>query len=91
MTDDHAPARTARRVVPAHDEAPRIEGVVRRLRAHDLLVLVVDDGSADQTSAQAEAAGAEVLRLDPNRGKGGALKAGFARALARSRRLRGAS
>jgi glycosyltransferase involved in cell wall biosynthesis len=42
---------------------------------------VVDDGSSDGTGAEAEAAGARVLRLDPNRGKGAALKAGFRVAL----------
>jgi len=45
-------------------------------------VLAVDDGSADDTAANAEAAGAEVIRQAPNQGKGAALRAGFARALA---------
>ena len=45
--------------------------------AQGLPVLVVDDGSSDGTGAEAEAAGARVLRLEPNRGKGAALKAGF--------------
>src|SRR5207247_306073 len=39
-------------------------------------ILVVDDGSADATAAVAEAAGARVLRLNPNQGKGGAVRAG---------------
>lgn len=42
-----------------------------------LPVLVVDDGSKDETAAIAEAAGATVLRQRPNQGKGAALKAGF--------------
>jgi glycosyltransferase involved in cell wall biosynthesis len=42
---------------------------------------VVDDGSSDDTAAQAEAAGAIVLRQVPNAGKGAALRAGFRRAL----------
>jgi len=41
-------------------------------------VVVVDDGSSDGTAAQAEAAGARVLRLDANGGYGNALKAGIA-------------
>jgi glycosyltransferase involved in cell wall biosynthesis len=45
-------------------------------------VLVVDDGSTDATAAVAEAAGAVVLRQQPNQGKGAALRAGFARAIA---------
>ena len=40
-------------------------------------MLVVDDGSGDDTASLAEAAGAQVLRQAPNRGKGAALKAGF--------------
>jgi glycosyltransferase involved in cell wall biosynthesis len=68
-------------VVPAHDEAGRVGRVAHALVSMGLPALVVDDGSADGTSAEAVAAGASVLRLRPNRGKGGALKAGFAFAL----------
>jgi glycosyltransferase involved in cell wall biosynthesis len=68
-------------VVPAHDEARRIEHVVEGTRQH-VPVLVVDDGSTDDTAARAEAAGARVLRQSPNRGKGAALRAGFVAALA---------
>ncbi|HUQ44676.1 MAG TPA: glycosyltransferase family 2 protein [Candidatus Limnocylindria bacterium] len=68
-------------VIPAHDEATRIERVVRAATRH-LPVLVVDDGSADDTAIVAEAAGARVLRQSPNQGKGAALRAGFAIALA---------
>ncbi len=49
-------------------------------RAH-LPVLVVDDGSRDETAANAEAAGATVIRQVLNRGKGATLRAGFRRAL----------
>jgi glycosyltransferase involved in cell wall biosynthesis len=68
-------------LIPAHDEAPRIGAVVRAATAH-VPVLVVDDGSTDATAAVAEAAGAVVLRQQPNQGKGAALRAGFARAIA---------
>ena len=68
-------------LIPAHDEAPRIGAVVEAAIAH-VPVLVVDDGSSDETSAVAEAAGATVLRQVPNQGKGAALRAGFARAIA---------
>jgi len=67
-------------IVPAHDEGPRIEAVVRGANRH-LPVLVVDDGSRDDTAARAEAAGARVLRQIPNQGKGAALRAGFRLAL----------
>jgi glycosyltransferase involved in cell wall biosynthesis len=67
-------------VVPAYQEGPRIAVVVSAARRH-LPVIVVDDGSTDDTAAQAEAAGATVLRQDPNLGKGAALRAGFRHAL----------
>jgi glycosyltransferase involved in cell wall biosynthesis len=69
-------------LIPAHDEGPRIAAVVRGAAAH-LPVLVVDDGSTDDTAAEAEAAGATVLRQQPNQGKGAALQAGFAVAISR--------
>ena len=47
-----------------------------------LPVLVVDDGSTDDTAHRAETAGAVVLRQVPNQGKGRALQSGFAHALA---------
>jgi glycosyltransferase involved in cell wall biosynthesis len=64
-------------IVPAHNEGPRIGAVVRALVAQGLPVLVVDDGSSDDTGDAARAAGARVLSLTPNRGKGAALKAAF--------------
>ena len=67
-------------VIPAYQAAGTLETVVRATREH-LPVLVVDDGSTDDTSVVAEAAGAAVLRQDPNQGKGAALRRGFARAL----------
>lgn len=68
-------------LVPAHDEAARIARVVEGARRH-VPVLVVDDGSSDDTAAVAQAAGARVIRQSPNQGKGAALRAGFAAALA---------
>ena len=67
-------------LIPAHDEGPRIGGVVLGAARH-LPVLVVDDGSADDTTARAEEAGATVLSQHPNQGKGAALRAGFLWAL----------
>jgi len=70
-------------VIAAHDEAPSIAGVVRGCLAHtpDLNeVLVVDDGSRDATAALAEEAGARVVRLAVNQGKGAALRRGIAEA-----------
>ncbi len=67
-------------VIPAYQAAPTLDSVVRATAEH-LPVLVVDDGSTDDTSAVAEAAGAEVLRQEPNQGKGAALRRGFRHAL----------
>jgi len=67
-------------VIPAYNEAAHVGQIVRQT-LREMSVLVVDDGSSDQTAALAEAAGAEVLRQSPNQGKGAALRAGFARAL----------
>lgn len=68
-------------IVPAHNEGPRIGAVVRSLVSLGLPVLVVDDGSTDETAVEARSAGARVLSLTPNRGKGAALKAAFREAL----------
>ena len=67
-------------LVPAKDAAGSIGATVRALRAIDAVdrVVVVDDGSRDGTAEEARSAGAEVLRLPVNRGKGGAVLAGAA-------------
>jgi glycosyltransferase involved in cell wall biosynthesis len=67
-------------VIPAHDEAPRIGPVVRSAMT-TLPVVVVDDGSSDDTADVARAAGATVLLQRPNQGKGAALRTGFRQAL----------
>jgi glycosyltransferase involved in cell wall biosynthesis len=67
-------------LIPAHDEGPRIGAVVEGTRAH-LDVIVVDDGSSDDTADRARTAGAVVIEQRPNQGKGGALRTGFRRAL----------
>jgi glycosyltransferase involved in cell wall biosynthesis len=68
-------------VVPAKDEAPRIGATVAALVASPgvAAVVVVDDGSSDDTSTRARAAGADVVRHSRNRGKGAALETGAAR------------
>jgi glycosyltransferase involved in cell wall biosynthesis len=64
-------------VIPCYNEAPNIGAVIAGIRAHLPHVIVVDDGSTDGTGRAASAAGAEVIRLGPNRGKGTALRAGW--------------
>ncbi len=64
-------------VVPAFNEAKAIRAVVSSLRSHGYPVVVVDDGSADDTAAVAREAGAIVLRHLLNLGQGGALQTGI--------------
>jgi glycosyltransferase involved in cell wall biosynthesis len=67
-------------LVPAHNESARIGDVITAALRH-LPVLVVDDGSTDDTAGVAEGAGATVIGQSPNQGKGAALRAGFRWAL----------
>ncbi len=75
----HYPHNRCLAVVPAYNEQDSILAVLQSLREHasDFDVLVVDDGSTDDTLHLAEAAGARVLRLPYNLGIGGAVQAGF--------------
>ena len=66
-------------IVPAYNEEQNIVRVIGELRTFDpdLDIVVVSDGSADQTAENAEAAGVRVLRLPYNLGIGGAVQTGF--------------
>lgn len=66
--------------IPAYNEARFIGSMVLQARCYVDMVLVIDDGSCDQTAAIAEAAGAIVLRHEQNRGKGEGLNTAFAEA-----------
>jgi glycosyltransferase involved in cell wall biosynthesis len=68
-------------LIPAHDEAERITAtVVAALGIPGVdRIVVVDDASSDDTARLAGTAGAEVIRLAANVGKGAALDAGLAR------------
>ncbi len=71
------PPPTTAAVIPAYNEQKHIAGVVQRTRQQLDHVLVVDDGSADQTAARAREAGAEVIVHPKNRGKGESIKTGL--------------
>ena len=88
MSQDRVEAGSQRRypfttsiVIPAYNEGHGIAAVVERVRAAlpEAEVVVVDDASADDTSARAHAAGARVLRHPTNRGNGAAVKTGIRR------------
>jgi len=64
-------------VVPAFNEGPALETVLASLRAVYPNVIVVDDGSSDQTAEVGRRSGARVLRHVINRGQGAALQTGF--------------
>lgn len=66
-------------IIPAHNEGSRIAAVIQPvLRSGRVTrVLVVNDGSTDDTAERARETGAFVLSLRPNRGKGSAMLAGL--------------
>ena len=68
-------------VIPAFQAAETIGELVRRVKVQGLEVVVVDDGSRDQTAAIASAQGALVISHLRNEGKGRALRTGFEYAL----------
>ncbi len=71
-------------LIPAFNEAGTIAQVVSGVRAlvPDASIIIVDDGSTDDTAGRAAAAGATVLRHAQNRGKGHAVRTGLAHVLA---------
>ena len=75
------PGRPVVLFLPAHDEAPRLAAVIacapRRIGPHPVEVVVVDDGSTDDTAIVARAAGATVVRHPVNLGLGAAVATGF--------------
>ena len=62
-------------LIPAYNEAERIVSTITSLKLIPELkeIVVIDDGSNDETGFLAEKAGAKVIRLEKNRGKGAAL------------------
>ena len=63
--------------MPAYNEATRIGPVIEEARKYIADVVVIDDGSKDDTAKVAEKAGAVVLVQPQNKGKGAALARGF--------------
>ncbi|MEX2154757.1 MAG: glycosyltransferase family 2 protein [Gemmatimonadaceae bacterium] len=67
-------------LIPAYNAEPFIGEVIRKARAY-VPVIAVNDGSKDGTLAQLKASGATVIDLQPNQGKGVALRRGYRAAL----------
>lgn len=67
--------------IPAFNAAKTLADVVRSAKQEMADVIVVDDGSRDETGVVAASAGAKVLTHPRNRGKGGSLKTAFAYAI----------
>jgi glycosyltransferase involved in cell wall biosynthesis len=64
-------------IIPTYNEAKEIGNVIRRLRQQNLDVVVIDDGSKDNTCLIAKENGASVIRNEINEGKGASLIKGF--------------
>jgi len=71
-------------VIPLYNEAQVIRGIIEEARRTFPRVVVVDDGSQDGSAAQAEAAGALVVRHPINLGQGAALQTGISYVLERT-------
>ena len=76
MTETDIRSQTAA-VIPAYQDEKHIGDIARRTRQRLDHVLVVDDGSTDQTGQRAREGGAEVVVHTQNRGKGEAIKTGL--------------
>jgi glycosyltransferase involved in cell wall biosynthesis len=64
-------------LIPAHNEVLTIEEVVKETACHVDRVIVIDDGSTDDTAASLKGASALILRREKNIGKGERLVEGF--------------
>jgi glycosyltransferase involved in cell wall biosynthesis len=68
-------------LIAAYNEAAHVSTVIAGTLGAVAHVVVVDDGSSDDTARVARDAGATVLRHDENRGKGSAIRTGLAHVL----------
>jgi glycosyltransferase involved in cell wall biosynthesis len=70
-------------IIPTYNEGREIAKLVREIRQKNLEVLVIDDGSTDNTAQIAQGNGATVIRNNKNEGKGASLVKGFNYALSK--------
>lgn len=64
-------------IIPAYNEENSLKSILQDLKSNDVSVLVVDDGSKDNTYAAAEESADIVIRNEKNFGKGASLKRGI--------------
>lgn len=68
-------------IIPCYNEEKNIKNVIEKTRQYVDKIIVIDDGSKDRTSEEAEKCGAVVYRNNENLGKADAMKIGFTLAL----------
>ena len=64
-------------IIPAFNESKNICNIIDKVKRHVSIVLVIDDGSTDDTFTKAKIANIKVLRNSRNRGKGYTIKKGL--------------
>lgn len=66
-------------LIPVYNEEKTLAGVINVLKKNSLIdeILVIDDGSTDNSAALASSLGAQVISLEKNQGKGAALECGI--------------
>jgi glycosyltransferase involved in cell wall biosynthesis len=64
-------------IIPAYNEEQSIKHVIENIKDTVSGILVIDDGSSDNTTKYAKEAGAEVITFPENRGKGNAMRKGY--------------
>ena len=64
-------------IIPAHNEAKTVSSLIRQIHALNLDMVIIDDGSTDDTALIAGQSGVPVIRNPQNLGKGASLVRGF--------------
>lgn len=70
-------------IIPAYNEESNLALLIKKIKAHNVDIIIIDDGSTDRTAAIAREEGVLLIRHPSNQGKGGALRDGFRLALKR--------